>query len=135
MRYSKEKEDLEKRCRRVSWHRDLPINCNTVHEIDFQSSTGQGKSQFIGSGAYRQVYLTEVGTESFVLKKFGLNAAYDMVDLEFMRMDSIVAERLSARKEIVDIYAFCALANFNGTYGTKRYSTAHGILLSLTLLL
>jgi hypothetical protein len=98
----------------VSWHRDNPINCNHLHELDFRSVTERGGTKFIGAGAYRKVYLTDSGTEMFVLKQFGVGAAYDMMDYEYMRMDTIVAEKLSSRPEIVDVYAFCGLANLNG---------------------
>ncbi|GKY95066.1 hypothetical protein MPSEU_000470800 [Mayamaea pseudoterrestris] len=113
VRYSQKKEDLEKRCRRVSWHRFNPTNCNNLHELDFLSVTERGGTKYIGAGAYRQVFLTDLGSEKIVIKKFGVGAAYDTADFEYMRMDTIVAERLSSRPEIVNIYASCGLANLN----------------------
>lgn len=114
VRYSKDEEDLAKRCRRVSWHRFNPINCNVVHELDFRSLSERGDMLFVGEGAFRQVFLTDLGSEMFAFKKFAEEAEYDYQDFEYMRMDSIVAERLSSREEIVSIYAFCGLSNLNG---------------------
>lgn len=74
-----------KQCRRTSWHRDVPLNCNTLHEFDFSYHITSGRTKFLGyvfidrlpwyhivqshrsqytslyiysAGAYRQVYLT-----------------------------------------------------------------------------
>jgi hypothetical protein len=115
-RYSQDKEDLKKNCRRVKFHRFNPLNCNTMHELDFQSVTGRGDTRHVGTGAYRHVYLTKVGIEDVIVKKFGLNSAFDSANFEYMRMDTLVAERLSSRDEIVDIYTSCGLANVNGKF-------------------
>lgn len=113
-RYSRDKRDLERKCRRVNWHRFNPINCNNIHELDFRSAIERGQTKFIGAGSYRQVYLTDVGSEKFILKTFSKETDYNMADFEYMRMDSIVAERLSSSDKIVDIFAFCGLTNING---------------------
>lgn len=38
----------EKTCRRTNWHRDLPINCNSMHEFDIQQKFAEGRSKFVG---------------------------------------------------------------------------------------
>lgn len=38
----------EKRCRRTSWHRDLPIACNNMHEYDFPQSVLDGNTKYLG---------------------------------------------------------------------------------------
>lgn len=38
----------EKQCRRTSWHRDLPINCNSVHEYDIYTRFSSGDTKFLG---------------------------------------------------------------------------------------
>lgn len=38
---------LRKQCRRTSWHRDLPISCNALHEFDFRNSVGIGHTRFL----------------------------------------------------------------------------------------
>jgi len=101
-----------KRCRRTSWHRDLPINCNTVHEMDLELAVVKSKLEHIGEGAYRDVYAVGFDNDTTVVfKDFGIDAKFDYADLEYMRMDSIVAERLSWSPLIVDIYGFCALGH------------------------
>jgi hypothetical protein len=103
-----------KHCRRVAWHRKLPINCNLIHELDFLSSIRDGTAQFAGEGAYRQVHLMQLDKDSMIaFKKYRWDASYDFRDLEFMRMDAVVAEVMSAEPDIVNIYGFCALAIVN----------------------
>ncbi|GAX24697.1 hypothetical protein FisN_4Hh255 [Fistulifera solaris] len=103
-----------KHCRRVAWHRKLPINCNLIHELDFLSSIQDGTAKFAGEGAYRQVHLMQLDKDSMIaFKKYRWDAAYDFRDMEFMRMDAVVAEVMSAEPDIVDIYGFCALALVN----------------------
>jgi hypothetical protein len=38
---------LRKQCRRTSWHRNLPINCNHVHEFDFQGRVRDGHTRYL----------------------------------------------------------------------------------------
>jgi hypothetical protein len=38
----------EKHCRRTSWHRDLPINCNSLHEFDVHTRFRLGDARFLG---------------------------------------------------------------------------------------
>jgi len=103
----------EKQCRRTAWHRDLPINCNVIHEFDILTRFSSGDTKFLGAGAYRQVYQSKLPEGKFVLKEFIWDAQYGLDDYEFMRMDAIVAERLSSNDRIVDIYSFCALGMIN----------------------
>jgi hypothetical protein len=37
-----------KPCRRNSWYRDLPINCNSIHEFGIQNKFADGSSKFLG---------------------------------------------------------------------------------------
>lgn len=37
-----------KRCRRTSWHRDLLINCNNLHEFDIQGRFRGGDTRYLG---------------------------------------------------------------------------------------
>jgi hypothetical protein len=39
---------LRKKCRRTSWHRQLPITCNTMHEFDFHSHVTTGDAKYLG---------------------------------------------------------------------------------------
>jgi hypothetical protein len=39
---------LRKKCRRTSWHRDLPINCNGMHEFDFLDRVRGGDTKHLG---------------------------------------------------------------------------------------
>ncbi|GAX24170.1 hypothetical protein FisN_4Lh255 [Fistulifera solaris] len=103
-----------KHCRRVAWHRKLPINCNLIHELDFLNSIQDGHAEYAGEGAYRQVHLLQLDQDPLIaFKKYRWDAAYDFRDLEFMRMDAVVAEVMSTEPDIVDIYGFCALAIVN----------------------
>lgn len=107
----------KKRCRRTSWHRDLPIDCNSVHEMDLPTLTLGDRFGYLGEGGYRYVYTVrpEEGEaerrKTFVYKDFGIEANYNLADMEFQRMDSIVNERLSWSPLIVDVYGYCALSH------------------------
>jgi hypothetical protein len=37
-----------KPCRRTKWHRDLPIDCNKLHEFDVESRMRRGDTSFLG---------------------------------------------------------------------------------------
>lgn len=37
----------EKHCRRTSWHRDLHVNCNKLHEFDVQDGFRKGDTSFL----------------------------------------------------------------------------------------
>ena len=125
---------LRKQCRRTSWHRDVPLNCNAVHEFDFSNSVSVGRTKFVGyvvcirfyveglvsdshilplssAGAYRQVYMTSGSTastdEDFVLKLFSLHSDFSYDDFEFVRMDANINEKLNGNTRIVSTYSFC----------------------------
>jgi hypothetical protein len=57
----------------------------------------------------------EQGTR--VVYKSSLRAAYNYQDYEFMRMDALIAEKMTSKPNIVDIYGFCGLANLNEAMG------------------
>jgi hypothetical protein len=38
----------QKTCRRTSWHRDLPINCNNLHEFDVLERFRSGNTKYLG---------------------------------------------------------------------------------------
>jgi len=98
-----------KKFRRTTWHRRLPIACNSFHEVDFLEPVRNGELRFIDAGGYRQVYLFKLEQTSFILKTTFLSAAYDFRDFEFMRMDAIVSDIFSANELVVDVFGFCAL--------------------------
>jgi hypothetical protein len=37
-----------KQCRRTTWHRDLPIDCNKLHEFDVETRMRRGDISFLG---------------------------------------------------------------------------------------
>ena len=64
-------------------------------------------------GAYREVFLSQLHEGDFVFKEYIWDSEYGKDDFEFMRMDAIVAEKLTWSSRIVDVYAFCALGMIN----------------------
>jgi len=124
-------------CRRVNWYRDLPINCNTIHElIDSFTLARQNQHRFLGEGAYRTAFETKrtvpgptnntaggsssssnnknmeetICFKKYVWDKDNANSTYNKEDYEYMRMDAIVNERIGSYPHIVNIYGFCALS-------------------------
>lgn len=45
--YSSGDESERKFCRRTSWHRNLPINCNSLHEFDLMSITADNRMNYL----------------------------------------------------------------------------------------
>lgn len=106
-----------KQCRRTNWHRDLPMNCNSLHEFDIERRFRLGESKYLGAGSYREVYMTRLSQpqppQNVVFKSYYWGADYSNADFEFMRMDAIVAERLTFSNRIVDIYGYCGTGMIN----------------------
>ena len=46
--YSDDTVKHEKHCRRTKFHRDLPINCNKLHEFDVEQQFAKGGTKFLG---------------------------------------------------------------------------------------
>jgi len=104
-------EPTKKTCRRVSFHRNYFPNCNLFHEIEIM----KGTNRYLGSGAYREAYLQhETYDPDLVVKvqRFRKNPfTYDRY--EFIRMDALVMERLTASPRIADIYGHCATSVYS----------------------
>eukprot|EP00980_Cylindrotheca_fusiformis_P028443 scaffold22599_cov139-Cylindrotheca_fusiformis.AAC.34 len=86
--------DPKKNCRRISEHRVNFQNCNLFHEQD-EVELG---IKFLGEGAYRQTSY-----------KLSQRSEPEEDNFEFIRMDAMVAERLSASPRTFDIYGYCGL--------------------------
>jgi hypothetical protein len=129
----------QKQCRRTSWHRELPITCNTLHEFDFPNHVLIGDTKYLryelicffslmvtlfkklsaypspcfySVGAYRQVFLNKMkqSNETMVIKMFSLDSQFNYEDYEFVRMDAIVNEKLNDNPRIVSMYSYCGLS-------------------------
>lgn len=98
-------------CRRVADHYLHFPTCNLIHEIDRTDTTTEIK--YLNKGAFRQVFRVSNHLshrrEFVVIKdiRYDLGFAYD--EYEYVRMDAIVAERLTASPRIYDIYGHCGL--------------------------
>lgn len=99
--------DHENRCRRTSWHRYIFETCNNMHEFDIQHQFTIRNAVYLTSGAYNDVFLTKFMNHTVILKSYywGSNFAYS--DYDKLRTDSLILERLSSSKRIVDIYNYC----------------------------
>uniref|UniRef100_A0A7S4ARX9 Protein kinase domain-containing protein n=2 Tax=Pseudo-nitzschia australis TaxID=44445 RepID=A0A7S4ARX9_9STRA len=97
-------------CRRTSLHRLSSQNCNTIFETDFINNN----VKYLNAGAYRQVFSLEHSflqrQESIVVKDMHSGNDFAAGDFEFVRMDAMVAERLTSSPRIYDIYGFCGLS-------------------------
>lgn len=97
-------------CRRISEHRYNFQNCNDFHHIDPLDPASQ--IQYLASGGYRDVFsvvnpLPGDQLEKVAIKDTTYHHAMGYEDIEFVRMDAIVAERLTASPRIYDIYGYC----------------------------
>jgi len=96
-------------CRRTSAHRLNFQNCNTIFETDLLNN----HVKYLNAGSYRQVFslqhLLPQHYESIVVKDMYGGHGLPL-DYEFVRMDAMVAERLTSSPRIYDIYGFCGLS-------------------------
>ncbi|CAJ1969156.1 unnamed protein product [Cylindrotheca closterium] len=106
--YGKDTE-YDYQCRRTHQHRLNFPTCNVYHEIDFIQSQGT----YLNAGAYRQVMVGKHDNvdkqERIIFKDIHFDFEATEENYEFVRMDAIVAERLTASPRIYDIYGFCGL--------------------------
>lgn len=96
-------------------HRDIFLNCNTLHEFDAPQRFRRGESRFLGNGAFRYAYLAELrdAGETVVFKSYNHEYDYQLEDFEYMRMDALVAEIFTSSPRTVSILGFCAMAMIN----------------------
>ena len=105
------KKDAHKRCRKVLEHELSFPNCNDFHLLDRLDPLTE--LRYLNAGGYREVFSlvhTFVGqSELVVMKDILFEHDFNYKDYEFVRMDAIVAERLSSSPRTYDIYGFCGL--------------------------
>ncbi|KAG7364549.1 protein kinase domain containing protein [Nitzschia inconspicua] len=104
-----EGDQVERSCRRISEHRINYPNCNMFHETQFLDNN----VKYLSEGAYRQVLIMhhhfEKREEKIIVKDIQYDHDFEVEGFEFVRMDAMVAERLSASPRIYDIYGFCGV--------------------------
>ena len=124
--YTDDKIQDEKHCRRTSWHRDVLINCNSLHEFDVQHRFRSGEASFLGNGAYRYAYLAELADdETVVFKSYNYDYNFETKDYEYMRIDALVADQLSWSPLTVGIHGFCGTSMINeAVMGSRMESIA-----------
>ena len=104
----------EKRCRRTNWHRDLHINCNTLHEFDVPRRFRTGEASFLGRGSYRHSYLSKsLDDETVVFKSYRYHDSHKTEDFEYMRIDAQIAEIFTWSPRLVGVHAFCGHSMIN----------------------
>lgn len=116
-----EGREMQNKCRYNAWHRLYSPNCNTFHEIELIKGDSDGMNggnkpnMKLGSGAYREVYLLHERYDPEMVVKIQRyhNNPFKQDRYEFIRMDALVMERLTASPRIVDIYGHCATSVFS----------------------
>ena len=106
-----EKEYQDPNCRRIQEHRYMFPTCNEIHQLDRTDAANE--LQFINDGCFREVFSLRTPQDLFAIKEIlfeEINVSNDYELMEYVRMDAIVAERLSASPRIYDIYGHCALS-------------------------
>jgi hypothetical protein len=105
------KQDPTKRCRKISEHELSFPNCNDFHQLDrLDPST---EFRYLKHGGYREVFSMvhpfKNQSDLFAIKDILYDEDYDFKKYEFVRMDAIVAERLSFSPRTYNIYGFCGI--------------------------
>jgi len=106
---NKDEYDSEKLCRRTSVHRKNFQTCNSFHETPLIESN----AHYLSAGAYRQVLVVDNRIpdrlEKIILKDIHYNYDFNYEHFEYVRVDALVAERLTSSPRIYDIYGSCGL--------------------------
>jgi len=104
-----DKINEDKNCRYVAEHRYNFQNCNEFHQLD--RSDPMSRFRYLNEGSYREVFFMVHSyggnMELFAIKDIAYDQDMSYDSYEFVRMDAIVAERLTASPRIYDIYGFC----------------------------
>lgn len=100
----------KRQCRRIAEHRMNLQNCNEFHQLDRLDPAS--RLTYLNAGTYRQVFGIMHGEQrqKIVIKGIAHELEFKHENYEFVRMDAIVAERLSASPRTFDIYGFCGVA-------------------------
>lgn len=133
VKYNEEYEyDSDIECRRTHSHRLTFPSCNELHQLDSTTSMFDGTFRFVGSGAFREVftyrhdYLSQ-GADNIAIKQISYEHEANFEMMEYMRMDALVAERLTSKEKIYDIYGHCGLATLSELfYHGDIYDTVIG---------
>jgi hypothetical protein len=116
------KDTQQQHCRRIQEHRLAFPTCNEVHQLDHTGGEALRDSdfRFMNNGAFREVFSythhyyksqqqqtdNKVAIKEIVYEDISEGEDY----YEYVRMDAIVAERLTASPRIYDIYGYCGLS-------------------------
>ncbi len=113
---------IPNRCQRIQEHRLSFPTCNEFHQLDHTASNllpsgyayvnrGYFREVFSLDHLYRKDTLWRFGRDRLALKQIRYkdsDATHEY--FEYVRMDAIVAERLTASPRIYDIYGYCGLS-------------------------
>lgn len=98
-----------KHCKlRFSWQKTQFPNCNLLHELS-------EPKRILGHGYWRDVWVVEYSSSSerVVFKSMRYEHDNTHRNLDRMRRDANVMERMSASPFIIDLYAFCGTSSFS----------------------
>ena len=117
-------EVLDPKCRRPEWWSGYYPTCNNFHQYDLAVKYDEDvrgaeyheyDSAYIAHGYFREVWLIENHgyegpDETLALKLFRYKHNMDFKQLETIRRDALVMERLTASPRIVNMYGHCAFS-------------------------
>lgn len=117
-------EVLDPECRRPEWWSGYYPTCNNFHQYDLTLKYDEDirgaefheyDSAYIAHGYFREVWLVENHDyegpdETLALKLFRYKHEMNFKQLETIRKDALVMERLTASPRIVNMYGHCAFS-------------------------
>jgi hypothetical protein len=117
-------EVLDPECRRPEWWSGYYPTCNNFHQYDLAVKYDEGvrgaefheyDSAYVAHGYFREVWLVENHgyegpDETLALKLYRYKHEMDFKQLETIRKDALVMERLTASPRIVNMYGHCAFS-------------------------
>ena len=117
-------EVLDSECRRPKWWSGYYPTCNNFHQYDLTLKYDENirgaefheyDSAYIAHGYFREVWLVENHgyegpDETLALKLFRYKHEMNFKQLETIRKDALVMERLTASPRIVNMYGHCAFS-------------------------
>jgi hypothetical protein len=136
--YSVYDPDLNDSCQlKFDWQKKSLPNCNIIHEFDLASSFLSKNSgdktklnnriSLIGEGYWRSVFLFKEDeltvcskkSKNSIFKSIRFKHEFSPRNLDRMRRDALIMERLTSSRYIIDIYAYCGTSTFS-EYGEGK---------------
>lgn len=102
-----QKDKKEKGCEPLrEWQETSFATCNKIHEVDFHT-----QATYLARGCLNAVFkMTDVDGSTHIVKILRYKRDYTDRNFDRVRRDSLVMERATRSKYVIDMYSFCGFS-------------------------